>query len=367
MVLGLSPTFGGGDENILAALTAAQQTQGRPATGGQTQLDPQTANLIGQAGGGIGQSLGGVIGGIALLSGAAGRGGKRFHKQGLEALQDVGLPEFDLSDIDAPTFRVLAERFPQLMESFVPDEAALIDDSIEGRAGQLEALLGTGEIAREGLTDADRLAAEQAGRAVRGALRGGEEAAVSQLRRRGRAGAGGELQSRIAGGRVASELARDLGSNLQQLALERRLGALGQQGQQAGQLRGADILGQSTNADAINRFREFASMQQQQAAMQNQMERARAADYNVGTTQRIGEQQQIADYETERQNIERQNQARNQGFLAENLRAANIANQYNTLATGAYNKQKAKAGQIQGVSQGIGGLVGGGIGLGGLL
>lgn len=320
---------------------------------------PETKGAYGD----IGAGIGGVAGGIALLSGAAGRGGKRYHKKGLGALEDVGLPEFDMSNIDPAMFRVLAERFPELMEASVPGEVSLIDDSAEGRAGQLSAMLGTQEIAQEGLPDADRLAAEMAGRQVRGALRGGEEAAVSNLRRRGRAGAGGELQARLAGGRVASGLARDLGSNLQQLSLERRLGALGQFGQQAGQLRGGDILAQGTNADAINRWREFSSMQQQQAAMQNQAEQARAQQYNVGTTQRVGEATEASRLSTDVGNIERQNQARLDAQRAEQERAAQIANQYNTLATGAYNKQKAKAGQIQGVAGGIGGIVGGIAGL----
>lgn len=356
MVLGLSPTFGGGaglyDQEALAAAAA----QNQPATGGGLQLDK---GALGDLGGG----LGGLGSGIALLAGAAGRGGKRFLKSGLEELQGVGLPDFDMSNIDPAVFRVLAERFPELMEASVPGEVSLIDDSAEGRAGQLEALLGTGEIAREGLPDADRLAAEMAGRQVRGALRGGEEAAVSNLRRRGRAGAGGELQSRIAGGRAASGLARDLGSNLQQLSLERRLQALGMQGQQAGQLRGTDILAQGTNADAINRWREFSSMQQQQANMQNQAERARAQQYNVGTTQRVGEQTEGSRYAADVGNIERQNQARMLQNRAEQERAAQIANQYGSLSTDAYNKQKAKAGQIQAVGGGAGGIIGGIAGL----
>jgi hypothetical protein len=311
----------------------------------------------------LGQAGGGLLSGIALLAGAAGKGGKKYHKGGLEELQGVGLPDFDMSDIDPAVFRVLAERFPQLMEASTPGAVSLIDDSAEGRAGQLSAMLGTGEIAREGLPDADRLAAEMAGRQVRGALRGGEEAAVSNLRRRGRAGAGGELQARLAGGRVASGLARDLGSNLQQLSLERRLQALGMQGQQAGQLRGADILAQGTNADAINRWREFSSMQQQQAAMQNQAERARSEQYNVGTTQRVGEATEASRLSTDVGNIERQNQARMLAQRAEQQRAAQIASQYNVLAGGAYGEQQAKAQNIQQIGKGGGGLIGGIAGL----
>ena len=148
------------------------------------------------------------------------------------------------------------------------------------------------------------------------------------------------------------------------MALDRRLRALGDYGSQAAGLRAGDVGVSQSNADAINRWREFSALQQQQANLANQAERSRAADYNVGTTQRVGEQNALADYEAQVANINRANQARGMQAQTDLNRAAQIANQYGALATDAYNQQKAKAGQIQGVSQGLGSSLGG---IGGLV
>jgi hypothetical protein len=337
-----------------------------PETGGGLTLSDRSL-LGGAAGGSIGGGIGGALGNILLLSGAAGRGGKRYLKDILGLYEGIDLPEFDMSTLMGPTYQMAAERTPELYNAQLPGDAQLIADSPLARAQLAQSVAGLGEIAQTGLPEADRLAAEEAARGVRGALRGGEEAAIRSLRRRGRLGAGAELLARSAGGREASDLAARLGSDLQRAALERRLGALGQYGNAASMLRGQDIGVEQSRADAINRFKEFAALQRQQAEQYGAGARERAQEYNVGTTQGLSNAQQTADYQTALENLQRQNQLRQQGFQNELSKTQGMAGVYGNLYRDAEAQQAAKAGQIRGITGGLGQGIGGVIGLGGLL
>lgn len=346
----------------------ASRTSGaaRAPTGGGLQYSPQTTGAaaqsgtipIGQYSGDLGAGIGGGIGNIALLLGAAGEGGTGFYEDALQAYRALQDPDFDLSSLTPAQYRIAATMQPEVFEAQLPGEASLISDSPLARAQQAEGVLGLGEIARTGLPEADRLAAAEGARSVRGALRGGEESAIRSLRRRGRLGAGQELLARETGGREAADLASRLGSDLQRQTLERRLSALSQYGSAAGALRGQDIGVEQSRADAMNRFKEFAALQRQQAAQYGAGARERAQGYNVGTAQDVANQQSQANYQTALQNIERQNQARQTSFQDQLAKTQGIAGAYGSLARDADAEQAAKADQIRGLG-GLGGAVGG--------
>lgn len=342
----------------------------RPATGGPLTVDqPATTTAAagggiqpGQVGGSLGAGIGGGIGNILLLAGAAGKGGKEFLKDALEVWRKLQSPDFDMRDLDPAEFKIAAEMFPEQFEAQLPGEASLIADSPLVRARQAEALRGMGEIATGGLPEADRLAAMEAQRSVRGAIQGGEEAAITSMRRRGRLGAGQELQARTAGGREASDLAARLGSDLQRQALERRMQALSQYGAMAGGLRGQDLSVEQSRADAMNRFKEFAATQRQGAEQYSAGARERAQGYNVGTAQGIADANEAAKYQTALQNLQRQNALRTDTFNADFARTQGQAGVYGDLARNADAEQAAKAAQIRGISSGVGGALGGIVG-----
>lgn len=317
-----------------------------------------------QVGGGIGGGVGGLIGNIALLAGAAGRGGKRYLKDALDVYQKIQDPDFDMRDLTPAQFQIAAIMQPEVFEAQLPGAPSLVSDSPLARAQQAQAVRGLGEIAEGGLPEADRLAAEDAARVLRGTLRGGDEAAIRSLRRRGRLGAGQELLARTVGGRRASTLASQLGSDLVRQQLQRRLQALGEFGTAASALRGQDVDVEQRRADAMNRFKEFAALQRQQAEQYGAGARERAEAYNVGTAQRVGEQQAATDYATQLANLERQNQLRQMQFGNQLARAQGMAGVYGDLYRDAEAQQAAKAKQIRGLTTGIGQAAGGGIGLG---
>ena len=317
------------------------------------------AGLIGgsNVGQGGGQGIGALLG---LLD--KGRGGKRYDKDILELYKDLNLPDYVLKDLTAANIPLTGLMSEEQWEAALPGEASQIADSPAVRAQQLQSLAGLKEISEEGLPEADRLAAEEGARAMRGALRSGEETQIQGLRRRGRLGGGGEISARAVGGRLASELGRGMNVDLQREALQRRLQALSMYGSAAGAVRGQDVNTQNINAEAMNRFKQFAAMQQQQANMQNAGERQRVQQYNVETPQALAGQNQMLAYQNAQYNQAYQNQLRGQSYQDELQQAAGMAGAFQRLSEGAYAKQAAKQKTYENIGGGIGSLYGGAIG-----
>lgn len=311
----------------------------------------------GNVGGGAGRGIGGLIG---LLD--KGRGGKRYDKDILELYKDLDLPDYVLKDLTAANIPLTGLMSEEQWEAALPGEASQIADSPEMRSEQLQALQGLKLIGQEGLPEADRLAAEEGARAMRGALRSGEETQIQGLRRRGRLGGGGEISARAVGGRLASELGRGLNVDITREALQRRLQALSMYGSAAGAVRGQDVNTQSMNADALNRFKQFAALQQQQANIGNAAERQRVQQYNVTQPQQLASQNQLLDYQNRQYNQAYQNQLRGQGYQDELQQAAGMAGAFQRLSEGAYQKQVAKQKTYENIGGGLGGALGLGVG-----
>ena len=317
----------------------------------------------GGGGGGLGGALGGIGGAVGGLIGLLdkGRGGKRYVKDILELYRDLDLPDYVIKDLVAAQIPLTGRMSPEQWEAALPGEAAQIADSPEMRAEQLQAISGLREISEEGLPEADRLAAEEGARAMRGALRSGEEGQIQSLRRRGRLGGGGEIAARAVGGRLASELGRGLNVDITREALQRRLQALSQYGSAAGATRGQDVRSQDINAQALNRFAQFAAMQQQMANQANAAERQRVQQYNVQTPQQLAAQNQLLDYQNRQYNQAYQNQLRGQGYQEQLQQAAGMAGAYQQLSRDAYAKQAAKQQTYENIGSGLLGGAGGAI------
>lgn len=323
------------------------------------KASPDVIGGAGDTGAGLGGGLGALIG---LLDQS--RGGKRFDKDILDLFKQLQTPDYELQDINAPFVPFTGGMTPELYTGADPGAARQIADSPEMRAEQLQALSGLQEIGQEGLPEADRLAAEEGARAMRGALRSGEEQQVQNLRRRGRLGGGGEIAARAVGGRLASELGRGLNVDITRQALARRLGALRDYGSAAGAVRGQDVTSQMVNADALNRFKVFAAQNQQQAAGDNARARQYAQTYNVQTPQALAATNVQSAYDAAQYNQAYQNQLRNQQYQDELAKVGGQAGAYGRLSDAAYAKQAAKQKTYENIGAGLGGGIGGGIGLG---
>jgi len=186
----------------------------------------------------VGGAVGGAITGLISLFRKKKDPAKALRQAALDVFKKIESPDFNIDDLKGPELRIAATMRPEVFQAQDAGRPELIRGAPDVREQQLRALSGLRGTAEEGIPLVDRLAADEAGRSVSGALRRGEESAIRGLRRRGRLGAGAETQARIVGGRQASELARGLGSDLARSSLLRRQQALRDYASASGSLRG---------------------------------------------------------------------------------------------------------------------------------
>lgn len=315
-------------------------------------------------GGELGSGIGGAVGGVVGLL-TAGKGGEEDLKRAAQLWKDLQTSDFDFRELSPPQLRLLATATPELFQSYAPEEFQQIADSPEARAGQVRALGQMQEYAETGEPLVDRLNRQAAARNVQDASAGARAAALRNLAARGNLGAGDEIQASLAGSAQASNLGRDLASEAAREAALRRMGAVGQAGQMAGQLRGADVELAGRNADISNRYKELFANTMNQANMYNAGARERAAAYNVGQTQRLGDTNEQARYETALENLNRKNRLKGDIFQQQLAKTQGLADVYGQLSDAKYAERAARIGNAQSIGSGVGGAAGSAFSFGG--
>ena len=191
-----------------------------------------------------------------------------------------------------------------------------------------------------------------------GVRRAGEEAAMADLRRRGRAGGAAEIAARLAGGQQAANLSRDLGTDLARLGMQRRLQAVAASGDMAGAMRGQDIGLSTARSNIANQYNQFLANLQTQAARDAATARQQAQAYNVGERQRVADTNVLNRYATALENLQRRNQLEQAKFGAALQKTSGL-----TGALGGYGdyREQQKRAREEGIMQlgeGTGRLVG---------
>jgi len=298
-------------------------------------------------------AIGSLISGISILAGAGGKGGVKERKQIIALWNALEQSNFDFHQLSFPELQMVQQLLPEVYTAIVPDEVKQVIESPEARTAQLEALGQTQEIARGGLPLADRIAAERAQGSIQQASRGRDLAVLRSLASRGGLGSGDEAQLRLQANASTNNLGRDLGQSLQETALNRRLSAIGQYGEQAGALRQGDFRAGAFNAEAVNRFNEQVANSQNRAAEFNAAARAGASRYNVGTKQRLSEQTALGRLDLRQQQQRREDALKGTLF---NQQATKIGGQSAGLEGLAAYKDRDRAAKEQAIA-GIGGGV----------
>lgn len=308
--------------------------------------------------GALGSALGGIVGGGLILGGAAGKGGKKQFKEMPEIWRKLQLSNFDYRSLSAPEIQILSQAEPEIYDAVVPIEARTIVEQPEGREAQLQQLAQMQQIGREGLRAEEKIAARQAQRAVASEAQRQRENILRSLGARGVGGLSDEIQMRLAGQQMGSELAARQSEDLTRQQQQRRMAAIQAAAGMGTSMRGQDIDVASRNAAIMQRQNEVIAQmltdQQRYAAAA----RERAQEYNRGLRQRVGETNVQQRYLTDLANIERQNRLREQAFSQRYQQTQGLSN---TLAGyGKYQdrQQQLKAQGIMSLSQGVGGLVG---------
>jgi len=305
--------------------------------------------------GGLGQA----IGGIAVLAGAAGKGGKKELEEAVKVWKQLQEPEFDMKSLKAPELSLIARYFPETYEAVIPAEVKTANDSAELRDAQRSGVQQLMRMGEQGLPTAEKVMVEEAQSKVRGEVGRARQQAVRNLQETGRMSGGAELAAGLAAAQGGSQLARQQGGDVARLALENRMRALEAGTSAAGQARGQDIALSQSQADAINKYNQWKSQLQTEAAANAAATRNQGQLRNVSETQRIAEANQLANYNVALQNLQRQNELRERLFGAQAQKAQGLTGALTGLSQAKYAEQAAKAQQIQGIGQGIGSAAGG--------
>lgn len=290
--------------------------------------------------------VGGLIAGIvnALDPGDA---GKKYWKQAKGVWEDIPLPDYER--LETPYYQQVGEYTPEVYDPRISGEFRGIDEDPEAQLMQLRNLRRLEDVAREGLPLSDRLQAEEAQRALASEGARAREAIVSELARRGRAGGGAELAAKLAGAGQQEELARGMGSDLAQQLLNRRLMAMGQLGAETGAYRQQNIGKEAMISEMQNRYNQWLSDLNTQAAANAAQQKNIAQTYNLGERQRLADTNVAQRYQA----AQDRNQQLTQAYQNQLAKAKGITKVTEGLALSQAAKEAAKRESTQKAGQGI--------------
>jgi hypothetical protein len=192
----------------------------------------------------------------------------------LDYAQYADRPDLDLTGYDAQSIQSqllggATGYAPSLYDPTNPLSAAGVSDS-DQRARQLQVIGDLQEIYdQEGLTDVDRMTAEQILQGQATEATRGRDAALQNIRERGLEGSGMEAALTAQANQAGSEAARRSGIDIMRGAQTRRDQALRGVGDLATSVRGTDIALSGKNADIINNFNRANADAITAAAMRN--------------------------------------------------------------------------------------------------
>jgi gas vesicle protein len=311
-----------------------------------------------QAGGGIGSSVGGIVGGIATLLGAGGSGGDRQRKKIVQAWEKLQAVDFDMSRIPEADLKMLATMAPDLVEMVLPLQTPEIQDSITGRGAQTRSLSYLERLRDEGMPLSERAAAQGAMRQVAGAAKGADEAVLQDLGQRGRLGSGDEASARLIAGQNASDLAGVLGQSLAVQGEQNRLAGAQGAANLGGAIRSGDVDVASRNAAQNERYNALVASILNTGNLANQQAKQQAQEYNVGTRQRVGEEKALNRQATATQNIQYPNQLRQQSYDNELQKLRGYTGALAGQAQSEDEKRRAREQAIYSMGSGAGGIAG---------
>jgi hypothetical protein len=302
--------------------------------------------------------VGGLLGGIAVAAGAAGKGGKSDYNKAVQAWEKLKTSDFDFRALDPPELQVLGEMMPEVYTAVVPEEFQQIEES-PVRQEQLHSLARLREIADEGEPALDRIQRMEMEDAIAGAHGRATESTLRDVARRGALGSGDELRARIAAGAQAGQMASDYGRGTVADAALRRLAATRDLGQMAGDVRGQDLQRAGRNVDIANRFNELFSAMKTDEARYGAGARQAAQDYNLGRRAQVSDVNAANRYTAALENLNRQNELRSRRFGEELQRTGGLSGAYGARGVSRDRERDLKAQAIVGAGQGAGQATGG--------
>lgn len=304
--------------------------------------------------GGLGELTGSIVG-LATM----GKGGKKELKEAVELYKKIKDPDFDKSKLQQEQLVLLAKYYPETYEAEIPNEVKVAQDSPELRKAQMDGIANLTQLSKEGLPTLERAMVEETQGKLAGEVSRARKQALRNLQETGRMSAGTELAAGLAGAQQGSNLARQQGTDVVRAALENRLNATSQLAQQAGQARQQDISLSQQQADTINRYNQWVSALQTQAAQDAANNRNAAQLRNVSEAQRVAEQNATNKMAMAQYNQQNQNQLAQALAQFQLQKAAGTAGALGNLSQAKYAEQAQRLAAAKGIGKGIGTTAGG--------
>ena len=299
--------------------------------------------------------VGGIIG--SEQAGAQQRSADAAMQSALAQFGGITIPDIEEQKLLLETPELVGEYSPELEQFIELGPSAMEQVSVDPRLrqAQMSALEQISGVAQEGLTPADIAALETARRGAAAEAQAKQGQILQEMQARGQGGAGAELIARLKSAQSGADRLSQEGLNVAQIAQQRALQALAQQGSLSGQIRGQEFGEQSDVARAKDIVNQFNVQQQQGLQQRNVAAQNQAALRNLQEKQRLAEQQTaIRNYQQE------QNKALQQQKFQNRMQLAGArAGQYGQRAQQASQRAGQAAQMWSGIGQGVGtGLMG---------
>lgn len=278
---------------------------------------------------GLGEAIGSAVGGIAGLF--MGGGGDEEAEKALQLWLNLQDPTFDFTQLTPAELHFVSQVDPQFYEAVIPEEVKLAQQGAT-RQDQMGSLAYLKDVQQTGLTEADRLQAQEAMNAIAREQGRGQQAVMRDLAMRGRMGPGHELAARQLAAQGDIGLQAEMGRGLALDAINRKYNAALDAADLAGQVRYQDESLSAYNANATNRFNELVSQMQTDAAKYAADTQNQTNLRNAEEQQRISDSNQLLAYENQLGNLNRYNQLQQQMYNNQLTQAAGATGQYNQLA-----------------------------------
>ncbi len=247
--------------------------------------------------------VGGIIGQIA--SEGDRRKAEAAMQEAIQIIDSVGAPP-DLSrEIIMQKLQQVGVMTPELEQAIDVgiSQVSQIQEDPAVRESQMEALQAMSQLGKTGMGAEDRAALNQIRAEVQRDSEAKRQQVIQQAQMRGQSGSGAELMSQLLGNQASADRASAEGDRIAAEAAAARRNALTQMSSQAGQLRSQDFGVNQAKASAADEFKKFDTAN----AVSRQSRNVGAK--NTAQERNLGEQQRIADTNTQMANAEKLRQA----------------------------------------------------------
>lgn len=283
------------------------------------------------------------------------RAAERARQQALAQFMNIELPDIQAQRIDPRLVEYLGDFQAQQEAAIGMGPSAMEGISTDPRLAeaQMSALEKISQMGETGLLPGEEAALRQARRGAAQEAQAKSAQLLDEFARRGMGGSGAELASRLQASQSGADRLSAESDRLLQMAQERALAAIGQQGNLAGQIRGQSFGEQSDVARAKDAINQFNTANQQGVQQRN------IANTNQANLRNLGEQQRISEARAAQQNMAEQynKQLLQQQFNNKMNLAAGRAGQFQGTANAAQQQAGNTANMWAQIGQGVAGGV----------